>query len=610
VNTVTVIHVIDPHRNASEIPGLAPPGELLVVEAPDELASDLESRGASLLQEAVTPSFRKRYYEALEDLLLPQESAWRRELPDAVREVVESAALSVAMRTWREAELLLHLGSRAGAGGIDTLRIVTDNEVGRELGFELHAIASAFRHLTVDVRWLGSRSGSLRRPRRSILLAQDALHSSRVRNRRSLSQGEHKPSIAFYTDSPRVWTHLRPIYRQLISDGATSMVLATRTPMAHRLRSEGIPVAFAPPRPISRGFQAELRRQFASLPVAAGLAFPNAETTEAMRRVLFLRTKQVAGRTLALRRAVRRLTRDNERVCFIHAAYAEATGCAVTWEAQARGRSTALVPHGLIDHTRPELRFFPPADMFLAWGDQMRDDLMRSELPARTEVVAVGWPHLESSLERHQSPTDQGDPDGHRRIVLVAFGRPSRVVQRATYEAAAREVLETSIAREDLKFVIKVHPADSSGFWQSLVGERYKNVEVLEKGNLEDVLASAWVVVTRHSTAGAEAICAGKPLVVVDISEDGMVGGNSADYVSFGAAYTVERPHGLLRILSELGDTGDGDDRLATVRQDYALRFLTTGPGTASERISRILRDIASTGGGAERAHGHRVSDQ
>ena len=200
-------------------------------------------------------------------------------------------------------------------------------------------------------------------------------------------------------------------------------------------------------------------------------------------------------------------------------------------------------------------------------------------------------------IERELCDPIRGNGDNvGRPIVLVVFGRPSRVIRRAAFEAAASEVVETAAQRRDLDFVVKVHPADTSGFWPAVAARsRRPNLRIVETGDLYELLHNSWVVVTRHSTAGAEAICAGKPLVVVDIAQDGAPAGTDADYVAFGAAYRVDVPGELLKVLSSLESAEPGADELASKRSAYAARFLSRTEETAAKRASRLLTELART---------------
>ena len=384
MNIVTVVHLREPYRQGALRELVGPPDAAAIVEAPVEAAAEFKSRGAWVGAEAVTPVFREAYYRTLEAFLRPEDSTWGRGLPPVVLQVVEPAALDVAGHTWTEAELLLHLGGRAEGERIDALRIVTDNAAGYQYWRLLHAVRSSLGARDVSLQTVAVRdpASSVRRRwdpnvrakawRRHLLTLQDGLRSLRPRANWAVS-ATSEPSVVLFTDSPRAWRHLRPIYRQLVEDRATTMVLTSRSPMASRLRKERIRVAFAPQRTLPLNFRRDLRRELERLPLAPdGLAIRGEPIERALRTMLLLRLNEVARRTLSLREAVRELATLLPRACFVHAAYSEAGGRAVTLEAHARGRATALVPHGLIDGARPELPYFPSADAFLAWGEEMR----------------------------------------------------------------------------------------------------------------------------------------------------------------------------------------------------------------------------------------------
>jgi UDP-N-acetylglucosamine 2-epimerase len=187
-------------------------------------------------------------------------------------------------------------------------------------------------------------------------------------------------------------------------------------------------------------------------------------------------------------------------------------------------------------------------------------------------------------------------------MVLVVFGRPSRVVRREQYEKSAEEVLRAAAANPDLRFVVKVHPSDTSGFWPSVASDRrLPNLRVTISDDFYQLLREAWVVVTRHSTAGAEAICGGKPVAVVDTGSELGEAGTDGDYVEFGAAYVVREAGALLSVLGDLKATKPGEDALASRREEYAARFMTRGSEPAAKRASSLLVELAQSTAGASK---------
>jgi hypothetical protein len=144
---------------------------------------------------------------------------------------------------------------------------------------------------------------------------------------------------------------------------------------------------------------------------------------------------------------------------------------------------------------------------------------------------------------------------------------------------------------------VKVHPGDKSRVWHTLKGlRRLDNVTIVEGTDFYELLPHVSVVVTMHSTAGAEAICAGKPVVAVDIraSDDDAV--RDPDYVTFGAAYAVRAPGTLVFALREILTAGASADRLATRRSEYGEAFLTRSSISAAERIASHLVELAARG--------------
>jgi hypothetical protein len=248
-------------------------------------------------------------------------------------------------------------------------------------------------------------------------------------------------------------------------------------------------------------------------------------------------------------------------------------------ESQRLGAHTVTAHHGVFDPLAPERKYFVSPGTILEWGH------FHAPFPSTATVSRIVGNHLVE--ERMSDVMLRRETDPRDPIVLVAFGRPSRIVDPDFFASAIRLVAD---AAEDssVPFVVNLHPGDSRGFWDAALHPLDNPQLTFSRDLIYQLMPRAVALVTNHSTAGAEGVLADIPVVCVARHQDPRSGAIREpsvvpSYLSEGAAYSVDSARMLAGLVGDLL-SNDGSDPLAAKRVAYARRFLDR----SSERSSHL----------------------
>ncbi|MEM7479501.1 MAG: hypothetical protein AAF483_31330, partial [Planctomycetota bacterium] len=237
------------------------------------------------------------------------------------------------------------------------------------------------------------------------------------------------------------------------------------------------------------------------------------------------------------------LCKDFKKVTFI-TSYGEAPTTAALCEfaKELPSIKIAMLPHGLSDPGRPEAVLQPPPDWILCWSEAMSKQVKAS---TNVRPLIVG-----SAIDEAIGANPESNLE--KTTVLVAYGRPTTVLDIESYNVAVDIVKEAAKHRADLKFIIRRHPSDASNYWDERIAEMSSNVVESELKRIEEDLDRSFTVLTMHSTVGLEAICHGRAVLTIKPKD-----ANSAvepDFATCGASQIISSAKELMDALEELSN--------------------------------------------------------
>lgn len=240
-----------------------------------------------------------------------------------------------------------------------------------------------------------------------------------------------------------------------------------------------------------------------------------------------------------------------------------------------RGVRTYHVPHSAT--TGYEL-LPPPETVHFVTGDHVVDHLDASEQTNDIDrLVPAGRPQLLSVADRDVDPRE---PSGDAlRIVVATQPFPDAVRER--FVADVLDGIESVSGAVDV--VIKVHPNERPGFYESTVADRPYSVSVADD-DLHPLVAGADLVVTVNSNVGLEAIAMGTPVVCV-VQRSPLV--RARPYATGGPVPVLRSRDAVAGFFADL-DREAIDELTAAERAFVERQYLHDD---AAEEISRIVRE-------------------
>jgi len=165
-------------------------------------------------------------------------------------------------------------------------------------------------------------------------------------------------------------------------------------------------------------------------------------------------------------------------------------------------------------------------------------------------------------------------------------------------EAILREVLKAGKELKDVQIVVKTHPVEDRGYYESMGSDRYKEIieemgsdallikhsRILEKTDTQKLIAASDVVITFGSLCGLEGLALGKPLVIINLTD-------YPDYVPFvkeGAALGVYERDKLKSVLEQVLK----GDYPRKGMEKFVKGYLYRLDGKSLERLSKVVKEM------------------
>jgi hypothetical protein len=385
---------------------------------------------------------------------------------------------------------------------------------------------------------------------------------------------------------PKSWRHVLPIRQQLVNNGHEVVLISPRLETDSVLQQAGIPF-LSLPRALPRGrLLRDIERYFDALPLAIdalGMQIGNS-TMGAIRDVFQRLALSMAPIYAGLAAPLEKLLKRERINVVLGTDSGSVAGRLLFRSAERVGIPSVFVQHGALVQGAQVAPYFTAAQL-LVWGASSRDNLTASGVSHPERINCMGSPYQEEVLMAANESNAQSPP-----TVLVTFGVPGGAVAEGPFLRAATEVIDAAQGLPNVQFVIKPHPGDKTDVWAGVkAGRDLPNVAVHPDADTYALMRSCRVLVTMVSTTGAEAICLGKP--VISINLDGLNRG--LDYITAGAAYTIDQSGSLAVLLRSLIESAPGADRLAVARRNFVESFLHREERPAADRIVDYLQCLA-----------------
>jgi glycosyltransferase involved in cell wall biosynthesis len=250
------------------------------------------------------------------------------------------------------------------------------------------------------------------------------------------------------------------------------------------------------------------------------------------------------------------------------------------------GTPSISIQHGLyIGYAYRKLA----TDKVIVWGNEPKKFWEKRGCTPE-QVISVGsfahekWRDL---IEINRTVS----PDGGRPRVLFLGQNPAAFISARTHRKTVDAVFRAIQSLPEYHFMIKSHPAENAEPYHAACNKlaSNSNVEIRTIGSVEDVILESDLVITIFSTAGLEAMLLGKPVIVLNLSQEPSI----APYVP--AAELVESAELLPGAIQQIIKDPEHQQTLVSAGKKYADEYFGTIDGHAADRAVRVIQDLAES---------------
>lgn len=225
-------------------------------------------------------------------------------------------------------------------------------------------------------------------------------------------------------------------------------------------------------------------------------------------------------------------------------------------------------------------------DKVIVWGEEPK--LFWEQAGCAPErVVSVGalghekWAALNTS---NSQVSQVGRPQ-----ILFLGQNPAAFITHETHSKTVQAVFRAIKMLPEYDFVVKPHPAENSDpYYQAYQDHStISNGEIITDGAVEDAILSSDLVITVFSTAGLEAMLLGKPVIVLNLSQEPSI----APYVS--AAKLVETENSLPKEIINILEDQNLRHSLINAGSEYAKSYLGEMDGQSVRRAVQAIINLS-----------------
>jgi CDP-glycerol glycerophosphotransferase (TagB/SpsB family) len=190
------------------------------------------------------------------------------------------------------------------------------------------------------------------------------------------------------------------------------------------------------------------------------------------------------------------------------------------------------------------------------------------------KVVETGWPKMDPLLA--PGAGDAAEPGG--RLVLYA---PTFSPSLTSAPALAGEIARVVAARPEWRWIVKFHPKMEDRFADPIRAIRAPNFEIAGDARMLPLLRKANLMLTDTSSAAAEFMLAGKPVLAFRNRAPG------PQFVNLAQPGELE---------AAIAAVFAGDDPSREAREEYARQMHPWRDGRSSERVLAAVDDALEHG--------------
>lgn len=240
---------------------------------------------------------------------------------------------------------------------------------------------------------------------------------------------------------------------------------------------------------------------------------------------------------------------------------------------------------GEVTNTKTTPRLCPIPSRTCVYGKYYKNILIKKGNYPPTAVVVTGSQRFDRAVNQEFSKESF-----HKRIDVPMT---KKIIAYITSPTAYNEEMTKALLEEANKIpnamiVIKIHPAETRGFYEKIITTTKSDAIVLDDADLYDVLNASDVMVTYLSTAGLEAMLMNKPVAILNLTgADDIV-----SYVKSGAAAGMYKKENIVPVLTELLDKGKLYKKIMANSVKFIDNNAYNRDGKATERITDVIRNL------------------
>jgi hypothetical protein len=262
---------------------------------------------------------------------------------------------------------------------------------------------------------------------------------------------------------------------------------------------------------------------------------------------------------------------------------------------RSRGIPVVLVQHGILSRDLAGFYVMPKVgDIQAVWGEYYRKWHTDRGKPAESQVV-TGFPRYDGLFNLPPFDRDrlssQFGLDPKLKVVLVATEWFEADTYRHTVEEEEnyiRLVLRSLKVHGDIQIVVKLHPTFRDRY-QRIVSEiaAQEGVKaVIAKDSLWDLIRLSSFVIVSTSSVCVEALILGKPVILVNLTDQEDISGLVQDGLAVGAYSEDDIKRSIGVCMAGDGRGPDqGDDK-----RSLLFPFIYLADGCASRRVAELIR--------------------
>lgn len=241
------------------------------------------------------------------------------------------------------------------------------------------------------------------------------------------------------------------------------------------------------------------------------------------------------------------------------------------------------------------------ADRIAVMGEAVARWLTAQGVPAE-RIAVTGQPRydllhaLQTSTAQPAGLEPPGLPEGKR---IILFASQPYIRHKVCAEADARRIWQTVVAGvralgANYHLVAKLHPSEDLAWTRRWLGKDFPAQWTMTRD--VDVISLLWradALVTVISSTALEAICLGKPVVLLDLG----IMPESIPYLESGVALGAKDAEDLTERLRQALEDEATRRRLAQAREAFVSAYAGPMDGQASLRVAREIASLVRRAG-------------